>query len=104
MSNYPPGVTGFEPQIAGAAETDGYHEVSECPNLGEFVTTRISPTRVSAVMCAFAGGEVPGVFTGDHALVTFWWECPSCGAEHDLADLDAEDLFGDDPDREREEW
>ena len=39
MNNYPPGVTGFEPQIAGYDEVESVREVEcECGWLGEVPT------------------------------------------------------------------
>ena len=63
MSNYPPGVTGFEPEIAGYDEREALREV-DCG---------YDPCRYAL--------EVPvvEVFTG-HDVVEWFavWTCPSC--------------------------
>ena len=62
MSNYPPGVTGSEPEIAGYDEKDGLQEV-ECGN---------DP-------CTYAL-EVGTSEVYSHGIVTWVaeWTCPSC--------------------------
>lgn len=101
MSNYPEGVTGFESQIVGAQESDGYYSVGECSSIGDAVVTRVSPTRVSAVVCGFEGDDdVPGLFVGDRLEVRFYWTCPQCGTENDSHVPD--DYFDPDPDRYRD--
>jgi len=61
--NYPPGVTGFEPQIAGYDEAEGTQEV-ECE-------------------CGWTG-EVPTTEEYSHGEVTWYaeWKCPKCKEEH----------------------
>lgn len=117
MSNYPPGVSGFEPQIAGSHELDDSRLVDECVNVGEYRIMRIAGKyrydfsstaipkrytrntnrRVQAKQCTFEGGAVDGIVY-DHA--TFAWECPSCGYENEV------DVSGDfeEPEREYEPW
>lgn len=73
MSNYPPGVSGFEPQIAGASERDGEDMSLECDS------------------CEFAG-EVPStLYVWDRYSITQVWECPECGREYER-ERDAEDF------------
>jgi len=101
MSNYPPGVTGNEPQIVGVAESDGFYSVGECRSIGDAVVTRISPTRVSAVVCGFEGDDdVPGLFVGTRLEVRFYWTCPVCGSQND--DPVPDDHFDPDPDQYRD--
>lgn len=65
LSNYPPGVTGMEYQIAGAsAETD---EAVSCE-------------------CGFSGEVVVS-----HYGTAWTWECPDCGAEVWGEEPDTED-------------
>ena len=67
MSNYPPGVTGFEPEIAGYDERDNIREV-ECG---------YDPCRYAL--------EVPVTETYSHDVVQWYavWVCPSCNEEND---------------------
>ena len=64
LSNYPPGVTGTELQIAGGA--DPIEEVRD----GMYCAACETSWAISVVI------EV-AEFTQ-----TVWWECPKCGAEH----------------------
>jgi hypothetical protein len=102
MSNYPPGVTGFERQIAGpSSEVEDTMEVGPCAKFdllsirhvtryGTYALGALrmpkSPgmtnpyRRVRGVVCTFEGGEVEGTLE-DH--VTFYWDCPVCGQEND---------------------
>lgn len=102
MSNYPPGVTGLEPEIAGQDEHEGEREVGECRNLGELVIVSTGGHAQAGVVCDFTGGEVGGIYSGDRYVATFWWVCPSCGTENDVPDLDVTDVFGPDPDERRD--
>lgn len=84
MSNYPPGVTGLEPQIAGYPETDETRQVQECARIGFPYPVRVSPTRVQTRDCDFGGGEVDGLTVGGlWEGGTFYWTCPVCGAENE---------------------
>ena len=77
MSNYPPGVTGNEWQIAGPdAERDETRDVKECGN----------------AECEFEGGTVEGVVTFYGFEAWFDWECPECGHsnEEDVSEVYAE--------------
>jgi hypothetical protein len=65
MSNYPPGVTGFEPQIAGSHEMDEQLLVDACEFEG-----------ADGNVCTFEGGAVDGIVY-DHEQ--FEWVCPECG-------------------------
>lgn len=96
MSNYPPGVTGFEPQIAGSHEADDRMEVGQCEQLGEVVIERLSPRRVRGLVCTFEEGEVDGMIY-DHVL--FVWECPSCRTENEL-EIDPPEP----PEYDRDSW
>ena len=104
MSNYPPGVTGNEPQIAGYDERDEIREVVECQFIGDMVVGQLrawgragtrKQRRVSAVVCTFNGGDVDGLLVGDLRNAdeaTFFWECPSCGTENETTvDVGLED-------------
>ena len=66
MSNYPPGVTGFEPQIAGYAEYDGTQEVS-CGNDPCDYTLEVGTTEIYS-----------------HGIVEWAaeWKCPNCEQEN----------------------
>ncbi len=86
MSNYPPGVSGFEPQIAGYPEREETREVGPCGQ-GD-----------GEVDCPFEGGAVAGTFVGDEHGGTFYWGCPMCGNE---IDTDVEP-FEPDPDALRD--
>lgn len=68
LSNYPAGVTGHEPMIAGPAyERDEVYTVAHCYGAD----------------CEFADAEVAGVMMGDRWVGNFWWECPECGHENE---------------------
>ena len=88
MSSYPPGVTGFEPQIAGPdSERELPGEERECFD-----------------ECEWAGEvDVEEVRYG--YTVTEYWTCPECGHEHET---DVTDKYDEDPDpdgdRYREDW
>jgi hypothetical protein len=60
MSNYPPGVSGFEPQIAGYPERSDTRPVNGCGKCDAEIEE--------------AEGELV-FYTGE---VTFYWECPEC--------------------------
>lgn len=71
MSNYPPGVTGFEPEIAGYDERDNRRTVTcshdDTPHYVE-------------------GDEFEGDVAGTEYIVpcyaiVFEWTCPVCGAD-----------------------
>jgi len=67
MSNYPPGVTGSEPEIAGYDEKDGLQEV-ECGNDPCTYTLEVGTTEVYS-----------------HGIVTWYaeWTCPSCNESNE---------------------
>jgi hypothetical protein len=108
MSNYPPGVTGNEPQIAGYDERDMFRDVGECTHLGRMTVSywhACGPAqarkhrRVSAAVCTFEGGNVPGFVVNDSMEATFFWDCPIC------CELHEEDVTGeDDPDPDERSW
>lgn len=103
MSNYPPGVTGNEPQIAGQHEQDATREVGECWRFNN-PDAPLAGLPVGQVppLCTFAGGEVAGTLVGNpRESVTFFYDCPSCGSEND-EDVDVEE-FGPDPDAGRDD-
>lgn len=97
MSNFPPGVTGNEPQIAGVPEGTRY---VKCPSmccasrltvtvrsavqarevvaLGAPVAWRLSDYGVDEIECPFEGA-VDGYFDGDEFVM--YGECPVCGDE-----------------------
>lgn len=77
-SNYPPGVTGNEWQIAGADEWEGTRSV-ECTACG-------------------LEQDAEGTYSGDRWTANFWAECTECGAEIDIEDIDVSDQFEPDPD------
>jgi hypothetical protein len=124
VSNYPPGVTGNEPQIAGYPEQD--MEV-ECGNsLGRFLGVHQVRTLLVEMQDQFrsmgvsnAGSPVAamhevldalddqeetvaacqwsGTVTAQIADGEAWWDCPMCGAEQ------SEEIeTGPDPDDARE--
>lgn len=81
LSNYPPGVTGNEPEIAGYPE---HEEDLECeggvvqgPDGGD-------------VECGWTGRETVYISHGEGV-----WHCPKCGLEQRF---DLEDEYGPDPD------
>ena len=78
-SNYPPGVSGFEPQIAGYDEREVMREVY-CP-------VDICSEFEVVVLCT----EVEtsrGYYTiiGNRS-----WTCPACGTENEEFDVELED-------------
>lgn len=73
MSNYPPGVTGFEPQIAGYDESSGPDEEFECDH------------------CEFAGTVETILVYVERYTIVQEWTCPEC--EHDYSrERDPEDF------------
>ena len=84
MSNYPPGVTGWEPQIAGPE--------SESEKMDEMVCDED---------CGF-GGEVLVTevrYRADY-MVYVEWTCPRCGRTHDFEYVDEPDYDNDYNERE----
>lgn len=79
MNNYPPGVTGFEPQIAGYPEIPMSAEV-ECPAGG----THSYSDGDYDWDCGF-GGLVKGSAINYDGEVIFYWECPECGKDNETA-------------------
>lgn len=97
LSNYPPGVSGLEPQIAGPAlEREGIREVGECRNYGKTVHISTAEHAQTATVCTFTGGDADGVYEGDDFVATFWWYCPSCGTDNDVPDIDVSEEFAPD--------
>lgn len=94
MSNYPPGVSGFEPQIAGYPEEEATVDVGPC--------ARADEVNEAGVRCDFDGGEVEGTrvyysrYEGG-----FLWACPSCGHENETAE--SYDPEGDAQERREDE-
>lgn len=88
LSNYPPGVTGNEPEIAGYDEADVTVQDFTCPRC-EAVAAEVDGVRMRASRYAYVD------------IV----ECPSCGAttetEHDVEDDRDPDEDRDDP---RDMW
>jgi hypothetical protein len=77
MSNFPAGVSGNEPQIAGYDERDGTRAV-ECGN---------DECRLFEVT-----SDVSGTDQIAYGEVLFLWDCPSCGRGGERTfDLDADD-------------
>lgn len=75
-SNYPPGVTGNEPQIAGPESETEKMERMACDE-----------------ECGF-DGEVPVTvvtYRGDY-MVSVYWTCPQCDRPHDFEYEDAPDF------------
>jgi len=69
LSNFPPGVSGNETQIAGDDyERDETRHVDACDYLRD--------------SCTFSGGDVEGELYGDHACATFAWICPGCDRDY----------------------
>ena len=76
MSNYPPGVTGNEPQIAG------YYEK---------IDTREMQCRFRD--CEFEG-EAEGTLETDLIDIWFHWICPDCGLEN-TTEIDSDEFLPD---------
>lgn len=95
MSNYPPGVTGNEPQIAGALAERG--EDKEC---GQEATLPFTDENGKVwhitVDCPFEG-KVDVSYWDRYGSYT--WTCPLCQHEHE-GERDDEP----DPDEERDKW
>lgn len=76
MSNYPAGVTGWEPQIAGPEfESEKMEQMAcdeECGFDGEVPVTEVS-------------------YRGDY-MVSVYWTCPRCNRSHDFEYEDAPDF------------
>jgi hypothetical protein len=91
LSSYPPGVTGFEPEIAGQDERPWAQEVV----CGYTSTGSFSDGNEWDWECSFEG-EVEGVLYGDrYSGWTFYWDCPECGQLErnvDVWDLDEGDF------------
>lgn len=69
LSNYPPGVTGNEPQIAGYDDEDV--DVREC-------NREVADENDETSICSFAG-EVSIGWSGRIG----YWVCPDCGWKHE---------------------
>lgn len=92
MSNYPPGVTGLEPEIVGYDEeeltrtVECDHEISgHYPGMGDYEEP-----------CGFEGDILGTRIWLNRYESVFHWECPRCLHEHD-------DIEQHDPDQERDE-
>ena len=77
-SNYPPGVSGFEPNIIGYDEREVDTEVDcpadECDFLGTVSCTEVSTSR------------------GDYLIYgDRYWTCPACGTDNEEFDIVLED-------------
>jgi len=81
LSNYPNGVTGFEPQIAGY---DEWSEERECD-----VTVYDKDDNES--LCDFVG-VVDGYFDNGQMI----WECPKCGNEKSESIPEPDEDWGSD--------
>jgi hypothetical protein len=101
MSNYPPGVTGFERQIAGpSSENDESMLVPACERFERVNVVQVTRhgnypagtfkgkharqivRRAKGITCTFEGEtEVAGILE-DHTW--FQWDCPSCGFENGM--------------------
>lgn len=113
MSNYPPGVTGNEPAIAGHPE--GNYRVSECKGYmpessravpehiiseiltlqeaigrNEPVQPRLERLRLEMLAMPQAvdvecnyEGDVDAYFSGGPSAYTVYWTCPRCGSEQE---------------------
>lgn len=88
MSNYPPGVSGNEPDIAGYPERDVILEIEACDH-----------EDADGNVCGW-GGLVDATEYALSRLTTLTqWTCPDCGTEHSFeGDIDD----GPDPDDERD--
>ena len=123
MSNYPPGVTGNEPEIAG------YPSMTldkQCEEDVPYIATWVVTEHLDGIAAVIARSDdtIPAIieqlghlwehlnkdavdvtcgFDGDvdaeMAYGVAYWTCPRCGTEHEDS-YDEED-FGPDPDRER---
>lgn len=103
MSNYPPGVTGNEPQIAGYPERG---ENVECKNTGvvhfrhEMQETVGDVDEVlGKVFSVEIDCEWEGKVEGDVVGYDFIWTCPRCGNV-----TEEEDFYAPDPDVDRGDY
>lgn len=80
MSNYPPGVTGFEPQIAGPRWEGELERTCNAEN----VTIKIVRAddgrefELPLDVCPWIDGEVDA----QESRSEIHWTCPACGTEH----------------------
>ena len=70
MSDYPPGVSGNEPEIAGYPERDESRHVVHDGN----------------VACSFSG-DVVGTTVFYDGETVFYYECPKCGTDGEVCDV-----------------
>ncbi len=106
MNNYPAGVTGLEPQIAGSRERSEtrwmdrecrFIEVAAVTPTGEVLT---DDEGNELVVCDFMGGaEVSGEMVYGTWDATIYWTCPR-GHDNET-EYRGEDLDDRDPDVER---
>ena len=80
-SNYPPGVSGFEPQIAGyderEVEREVYCTVETCREFESEVIVLCTEVATSREVYTINGHR--------------FWTCPACGTEHEEYDIELED-------------
>ena len=82
MSNYPPGVSGFEPEISGYDEREIEREVY-CPE--ETCSEFESEVVVLCVEVETSRGYY--TINGNRS-----WTCPACGTDHEEFDVELEDF------------
>lgn len=86
--DFPPGVTGLEPEIAGAPEV--MMRGVECDNDDAHTNITDDNGRVWPIIydCPWSGDVEAVVGEGVHADYAGYWTCPLCGAENtdDLPD------------------
>lgn len=78
MSNYPPGVSGNEPEIAGYPERDMTLKVT-CTYSG---TASFSDGIPLDWECDYEG-KADGTAVFYAGETWFYWECPNCGHENE---------------------
>lgn len=85
MSNYPPGVTGNEPAIAGLAEGNAKNLECAASTDGEFTVTDEAGkgwTVNASYECPWEG-DVDAQYGGTKGCPIRYWTCPLCGHEHE---------------------
>ena len=91
MSNYPPGVTGRELQIAGPDWEDEIEVTCRAKNVTWLVAAAGEKGKAAPKLMDFDFDECPyegAVDAWGYHRVTHW-TCPACGTEHDVDERDA---------------
>ena len=81
VSNYPPGVTGREPEIAGLGEGVAKVECGKPATFGIKDETG-KMWQVDADVCPWEG-EVDAQYGGTRSTPIRYWSCPLCNGEHE---------------------